>query len=95
MYFPLGWPKLINAGADDSTIIGISCDRVKILFAVLYEESICVWYSKPITPITFQKRTQKCLNENGKNLFVEWKPDSSKLVVAVSTKGKYCDLNLV
>ena len=84
MYFPIAWPKLINGVLENSSIIGISCDRVKILFAVLYEESISVWYSKPVTPITFHKRNQKCIEENGKNLFVEWKPDSSKLVVAVS-----------
>lgn len=81
MYYPVGWPKLLDSHAAP---LKLSVDKVKILFAILYEKSICIWFCKPSVPITYHRRTEKCISENGTNAFVEWKVDSSKLVVAVS-----------
>lgn len=81
MYYPIGWPKLLDS---QKSPLRLATDKVKILFAVLYEKSICIWFCKPCVPITHHQRTDKCIAENGTNAFVEWKVDSSKLVVAVS-----------
>lgn len=88
MFYSIGWPKLLDTTSSANTssnfLLQINCDRVKILFCILYEEAIAIWYCKPCVPITFHRRNEKCLKEHGKNVFVQWKPDSSKLVVTVS-----------
>jgi hypothetical protein len=91
MYYPIGWPKLLDS---QKSPIRLATDKVKILFAVLYEKSICIWFCKPCVPITFHSRTEKCIAENGVNAIIEWKVDSSKLVVAVSSRlaPKFDDL---
>lgn len=81
MYYPIGWPKLLDS---QKAPLRLATDKVKILFAVLYEKSICIWFCKPCVPLTFHQRSDKCIAENGTNAFIEWKIDSSKLVVAVS-----------
>lgn len=85
MYYPVGWPKLLDS--QQKKPIYLSVDKVKILFAILYEQSISIWLISPSVPITFHRRPDKCIQENGANVFVEWKVDSSKLVVAVSMKS--------
>lgn len=96
MYYPVGWPKLLDS---QNSPLKLATDKVKILFAVLYDKSICIWFCKPCVPITYHQRTEKCIAENGTNAFVEWKVDSSKLVVAVSlltshSDGEFDDLDL-
>ncbi|CRL02358.1 CLUMA_CG015322, isoform A [Clunio marinus] len=81
MYYPIGWPKLLDS---QKSPLKLACDKVKILFAVVYERSICIWFCKPCVPITYHQRTDKCITENGLNAFVEWKIDSSKLVIATN-----------
>ncbi|KAG5682756.1 hypothetical protein PVAND_012089 [Polypedilum vanderplanki] len=82
MYYCVGWPKVLNS--QQSSPIKLSVDKVKILFAILYEKSICIWFCKPSVPITYHRRTDKCIEDNGTNAFVEWKVDSSKIVVATN-----------
>lgn len=46
MYFPIGWPKVIDVfGLADQDIRKICCDRVKILFAVLTDDSLAIFYT--------------------------------------------------
>jgi hypothetical protein len=89
MYYPVGWPKLLDAQKEP---IQLQVDKVKILYAILYLKKICIWFCKPSVPIYYHKRTDKCIKENGTNAFVEWKVDSSKLVVAVSLCHLFADL---
>lgn len=89
MIYSIGWPKALDADTSSSNssnkeILQVNCDRVKILFAILYEDAVAVWYCKPCVPITYHRRDEKSLQEFGKNKFLQWKPDSSKLVIAVS-----------
>lgn len=95
MYYPIGWPKLLDS---QKSPLKLATDKVKILFAVLYEKSLCIWFCKPCVPITYHQRSDKCIAENGTNAFVEWKVDSSKLVVAVSvrpcSRGNVDDLDV-
>uniref|UniRef100_A0A182PVQ3 Protein RIC1 homolog n=1 Tax=Anopheles epiroticus TaxID=199890 RepID=A0A182PVQ3_9DIPT len=80
MYFSIGWPRVLNSGPHRS-IRKVVCDRVKILFAVLAEDAIAIWYSKPCVPITSKLRSPECLEKYGINTNIEWKPDSSMLLV--------------
>ncbi|XP_037044247.1 guanine nucleotide exchange factor subunit Rich [Bradysia coprophila] len=87
MYFPHGWPKILDTQSlGDQIIRKICCDRVKILFTVLTDDSISIWFTKPCVPIVSNRRTQKSLEKSGTNVLVEWKPDSNMLVV-VTTDG--------
>lgn len=46
MYYPIGWPKIIDViGLNDATIRQICCDRVKILFAILTDDSLAIYYT--------------------------------------------------
>lgn len=47
MYFPIGWPKILDTlSLGDQIIRKICCDRVKILFTVLTDDSISIWFTK-------------------------------------------------
>ncbi|XP_053677300.1 guanine nucleotide exchange factor subunit Rich [Anopheles nili] len=83
MYFSIGWPRVLNNGPHRS-IQKVVCDRVKILFAVLAEDAISIWYSKPCVPITTKVRNFECLEKYGFNTNVEWKPDSSMILVTTA-----------
>lgn len=46
MYYPIGWPRQVDLiGLGGQTIRKLCCDRVKILFAVLTDESLAVYYT--------------------------------------------------
>lgn len=46
MYYPIGWPRQVDLiGLSQQTIRKICCDRVKILFAVLTDESLAIYYT--------------------------------------------------
>ncbi|KAL7028647.1 hypothetical protein ACKWTF_005937 [Chironomus riparius] len=82
MYYSVGWPKLLDT--QQKAPLKLSVDKVKILFAILYEKSISIWLISPSVPITYHRRSDKCIQENGTNAIVEWKVDSSKIVVATN-----------
>lgn len=46
MYYPIGWPKIIDViGLKEQNIWKICCDRVKILFAILTDDSLAIYYT--------------------------------------------------
>lgn len=47
MYFPVGWPKKLRIPeVVDNNIIQVVCNRDKILFVVLTDDTISVWFTK-------------------------------------------------
>lgn len=49
MYFPIGWPKVIKTPElGHSSIKHITCNRDRILFAILTDDSLAVWFCKVI-----------------------------------------------
>lgn len=85
MYFPLGWPKRLktNRGvAQTINHIVSSCDRM--LFAIVSQKSLNIWYSKPCVQIVTFIPSQSLLSEVGEFCRGEWKPDSS--LVAIMTE---------
>jgi hypothetical protein len=62
----------------------VICNRDKILTAILTSDSILIWYVKPCVPIISHRRSTSSVDQLGKNVLVQWKPDSSMLVVVVS-----------
>lgn len=60
MYYPIGWPKIIDVvGLNDATIRQICCDRVKILFAILTDDSLAIYYTNVNTTYLLL-RVQMC-----------------------------------
>ena len=45
MYFPVGWPKYLHMNSD-SPLVSITSNPERILFAILTEHSISLWYCK-------------------------------------------------
>lgn len=47
MYFPIGWPKYLNLKQDGNDhLTYITCNRYRMLFAVLTQNSISIWHCK-------------------------------------------------
>lgn len=47
MYFPVGWPKVLSVPElGDSIIKQVICNRDKILFAILTDDSLSIWFCK-------------------------------------------------
>ncbi|XP_072747704.1 guanine nucleotide exchange factor subunit Rich isoform X1 [Anoplolepis gracilipes] len=83
MFFPVGWPRVLNS-SEPSEINAVVCNRDKILFAVLTKDALTIWYCKPCVPIVFSRRSAVSLQKHGENVLVQWRPDSSMLVIATS-----------
>lgn len=50
MYFPVGWPKVVNIpDLGQAKLRQIVCNRDKILFAVLSDDSLAIWFCKVIS----------------------------------------------
>ncbi|XP_047001163.1 guanine nucleotide exchange factor subunit Rich [Schistocerca americana] len=87
MYFPIGWPRILNVPrCGPCRIRQVVCNRDKILFAILTDDSLSVWFCKPCVPIVYHRREQNSIKQYGTNILVEWRPDSSMLVVATSDR---------
>lgn len=85
MYFAIGWPKhLDTASFGAQPLRQIACDRVKILFAILTDDTLAIWYTKPCVPIVSIRRPAASLAAHGPNHLLEWKPDSNALCVATA-----------
>ncbi|KAL1501674.1 hypothetical protein ABEB36_006962 [Hypothenemus hampei] len=84
MYFPIGWPKVLRVPHSGRGLRQIKCNRDRILVAILTDNSLEIWFCKPCVPIVYHKRDLKSLEKFGSNITAEWKPDSSKIVIATS-----------
>lgn len=52
MYYPVGLPKRLRIpGASDGQVKAIVCNRDRILFAVVTEKSIWIWFSRVSIPL--------------------------------------------
>ncbi|XP_025831130.1 guanine nucleotide exchange factor subunit Rich-like [Agrilus planipennis] len=85
MYFPIGWPKVLKTPElGGSSIKQVTCNREKVLFAILTDDTISIWFCKPCVPIVFHRRDSNSIAKFGSNVFLEWKPDSSMFVIVTS-----------
>lgn len=56
MYFPIGWPRVLqDIGADNEIIKQIVSNRDKVLFASLSDDCLTVWFCKVRSKITSSK----------------------------------------
>lgn len=47
MYYPIGWPKIIDlVGLNEQIVREVCCDRVKILAAILTDDTIAIYYTR-------------------------------------------------
>lgn len=85
MYFPIGWPKVLKLpDLGDTRLKQVTSNRDRILFAILTDDALAIWFCKPCVPIVVHRRSRDSIENLGTNLLVEWKPDSSKLVIVTS-----------
>ncbi|XP_060529369.1 guanine nucleotide exchange factor subunit Rich-like isoform X1 [Cylas formicarius] len=85
MYFPIGWPKVIHTPElGQWTLRQVTCNRDRILVAILTDDALAIWFCKPCVPIVFHRRNTQSLEKFGTNITAEWKPDSEKIVIATS-----------
>ncbi|XP_069939686.1 guanine nucleotide exchange factor subunit Rich isoform X2 [Cherax quadricarinatus] len=85
MYYPVGVPKRLRIpGDDDGQLKAIVCNRDRILFAILTERAIWIWFSRPCVPVVVHRRSNESVNTIGTNQLLEWRPDSSMIVVATN-----------
>ncbi|KAK9874059.1 hypothetical protein WA026_002414 [Henosepilachna vigintioctopunctata] len=85
MYFPTGWPKVVKLpDLGQYNLTHLTCNRDRVLFSILTGDSLGIWFCKPCVPIVYHRRTSKSLEKFGTNVMVEWKPDSSMIVIVTS-----------
>ncbi|KAK9497227.1 hypothetical protein O3M35_004585 [Rhynocoris fuscipes] len=85
MYFPIGWPKVLKIqNSKNCSIRQLVCNRDKILFAVLTDDTLLIYYCKPCLLIVLHRRAKDSIEDIGINEYVQWKPDSSAIVVVTS-----------
>ncbi|RZF41581.1 hypothetical protein LSTR_LSTR000295 [Laodelphax striatellus] len=85
MYFPVGWSKKLNVpNLNACSIRQILCNRDKILFAILSDDTLSIYFGKPCLPIVQHRRTHESIEDIGTNESVQWRPDSSSICVATS-----------
>ncbi|XP_070196078.1 guanine nucleotide exchange factor subunit RIC1-like [Littorina saxatilis] len=87
MYFPIGWPKCLKRAKDKTSVIQhvvSSCDRM--FFAVITENSVTLWYSKPCIQIVCHVASKAFVEEVGTFRQAEWKPDCSMLALMTSKR---------
>ncbi|XP_014777792.1 guanine nucleotide exchange factor subunit RIC1 isoform X1 [Octopus bimaculoides] len=88
MYFPLGWPKYLKLIPDKSScphFIASNCNRM--LFAVLSENTLSIWYCRPSVQIVNFKLSTSKHKEVGDCCLAKWKDDAS--LIAVTTSKNY------
>ena len=44
MYFPIGWPRELRFQDDGSPLVAISANIDRLLFAVLSQSTLSIWY---------------------------------------------------
>lgn len=84
MYFAVGWPKLLQVVHRDSHLVHISANCDRMLFVVLTQSTIGIWFCKPAVEIVSYRRSSRSIGDLGTNEMAQWKPDSSKLAVTTS-----------
>lgn len=85
MYYPIGWPSQIDLiGLGGQTVRKISCDRVKILFAVLTDKSLAIYYThvRLITNFPPKQFYSTCMFLNDNDYFIYSIPMSNDVAVA-------------
>ncbi|XP_065331674.1 guanine nucleotide exchange factor subunit Rich isoform X2 [Cloeon dipterum] len=84
MYYPVGWPRVLKLPRRLLSIRQVVNNRDKLLYAVLSDDSLSIWFCTPCLPIVTHRRDAHNVEQVGSNLLVQWRPDSSMLVVATS-----------
>ncbi|XP_072114089.1 guanine nucleotide exchange factor subunit RIC1 isoform X3 [Mobula birostris] len=88
MYFLSGWPRrLLCPLRGSEKPFYIQPDSRRLLFALLSQSQISLWYGRPSVLIVSYKESAKAASQFGSYEKTEWKSDSS--MIAVATKNGY------
>ena len=75
---------------DEKRLLQIAANSDRTLFAVLTPRSLHVWFSRPSVEIVCHWRSNKSIDQLGHNFAVHWKPDSTAIVIKVTTISLSC-----
>ncbi|GCB80603.1 hypothetical protein scyTo_0016275 [Scyliorhinus torazame] len=82
MYFLSGWPRRLLCPLKGSERpFYIQPDSRRLLFALLSQTQISLWYSRPSVLIVSYKESAKAASQFGSYEKTEWKSDSSMIAV--------------
>lgn len=86
MYYPVGLPRRLGVPGGDAhgDVKAIVCNRDRVLFAILTEKAIFIWFSRPCVPVVVHQRSEESVNSSGTNQMLEWRHDSSMIVVGTN-----------
>uniref|UniRef100_UPI00398E6DA7 guanine nucleotide exchange factor subunit RIC1 isoform X2 n=1 Tax=Pristiophorus japonicus TaxID=55135 RepID=UPI00398E6DA7 len=85
MYFLSGWPRRLLCPLKGSEKpFHIQPDSRRLLFALLSQTQISLWYSRPSVLIVSYKESAKAASQFGSYEKTEWKSDSSMIAVATA-----------
>ncbi|XP_066298790.1 guanine nucleotide exchange factor subunit RIC1-like isoform X3 [Branchiostoma lanceolatum] len=85
MYFPVGWPKALAVPPEDiGGLHSVLCNRDRVLFAVVTERSLAIWYCRPCVQIVCHCRSEESVRTQGTNQRAAWRPDSTSVAVTTS-----------
>ncbi|GCC34300.1 hypothetical protein chiPu_0012773 [Chiloscyllium punctatum] len=85
MYFLSGWPRRLLCPLKGSEKpFHIQPDSRRLVFALLSQTQISLWYSRPSVLIVSYKESAKAASQFGSYERTEWKPDSSMIAVATA-----------
>ena len=81
MYFTIGWPQTLNGCEGVRNIIPNSDHSI---FLFLSDDTISLWYCRPVVQLLKYRRRPDSIEEFGHNVSAVWKSDSSQIVVQTS-----------
>ncbi|XP_078426702.1 guanine nucleotide exchange factor subunit RIC1 isoform X1 [Cetorhinus maximus] len=85
MYFLSGWPRRLLCPLKGSEKpFYIQSDSRRLVFALLSQTQISLWYSRPSVLIVSYKESAKAASQFGSYEKTEWKSDSSMIAVATA-----------
>ncbi|XP_067839734.1 guanine nucleotide exchange factor subunit RIC1 [Heptranchias perlo] len=85
MYFLSGWPRRLLCPLKGlEKPFYIQPDSRRLVFALLSQTQISLWYSRPSVLIVSYKESAKAASQFGWYEKTEWKPDSSMIAVATA-----------
>lgn len=81
MYFPIGWPQLLDCKRKIHSIIANSDQS---LFLLISDQTLHVWFCRPTIQIVEYERNPESIEKYGLNISAVWKSDSTQIVIRTS-----------
>ncbi|KAN0063340.1 WD40 repeat protein [Thecaphora frezii] len=74
-------PPAVGASPHDEHLVQLARSRNGQMWAALHPRTISIWQTRPAQAVAALTRTAKSVQEYGKNVRIEWRPDGRALLV--------------